>query len=256
MKIIYYIFPFLFGAAVGSFLNVIIFRMPRGFSIIQPNSFCPNCKKAIKWYENIPILSYILLKGRCSSCQKPISVHYPFVELLTGVLFLYLFITYDITLEAFFYMVFFCALIVISAIDFSYQIIPDIISIPGILLGLIFQLIRHNFVLGLIGMAFGGGLILLIRTAGGWVYKKEIMGLGDVYLTAMIGAFVGWPYIIVSIFMAAFVGSIFGVVYITSTHQSRESPIPFGPFLSIGGAIVVILHSAVIRLFALLGIYL
>jgi len=230
--------------------------MPQGLSIIRPNSFCPNCKKMIKWHENIPILSYMILKGRCSNCRKPISIHYPFVELLTGIMFLYIFVTYNLTLEAFLYVFFFCALIVISAIDFSYQIIPDIITIPGIFVGLILQLTNHNFVLGLIGMIFGGGLILLIRTAGGWVYKKEIMGLGDVYLTAMIGAFVGWPYVIVSIFIAAFVGSIFGIVYIASTHQSRESPIPFGPFLSVGGATVIILHPMVIKLFALLGIYL
>lgn len=256
MKLIYYIFSFLFGAAIGSFLNVLIYRLPREKSIIKPNSFCPHCKKAIKWHENIPILSFIILKGKCSECQNPISIHYPLIESITACLFLYLFIKYNLTLGFFVYIIFFCSLIVISGIDFSHQIIPDIISIPGIFLGLIFQIINSNFIFGLIGMIFGGGLILLIRVIGGWTYKKEVMGLGDVYLAAMIGVFVGFPFIIASIFIAAFVGSILGVVYIISTRQSRESPIPFGPFLSIGGMAVVIFQPQVYRFFASLGIYL
>ncbi len=255
MKIIFYIFPFIFGAAIGSFLNVLMFRMPKGMSIIKPNSFCPHCKKAITWFENIPIVSYIFLKGKCSGCHKSISIHYPFVELITACLFLYLFIHYNLNFEFFFYIFFFCSLIVISGIDFSYQIIPDTISIPGIVIGLIFQILMGNFVLGLIGAIFGGGLILLIRVIGGWAYKKEVMGMGDVYLTAMIGAFVAFPLIIASIFIAALVGAILGIIYVISTRQSRESPIPFGPFLSIGGVIVIVFNTQVIQLFGLVGIH-
>lgn len=254
MKIIYYIFSFLFGAAIGSFLNVLMFRIPKGISIIKPNSFCPHCKKPIEWYENIPLVSYLLLRGKCSGCQKQISIRYPFVELVTGCLFFYLFIKYNLGLEFFFYVFFFCSLIVISGIDFSYQIIPDIFSIPGIFIGLVFQIMKGNFILGLIGAVFGGGLILLIRVIGGWTYKKEVMGLGDVYLSAMIGAFVGFPLIITSIFIGALVGAILGVIYIIATHQSRESPIPFGPFLAIGGVIVIIFKPQIIHFFALLGI--
>ncbi len=254
MKIIYYIFSFLFGAVIGSFLNVLMFRIPKGISIIKPNSFCPHCKKPIEWYENIPLVSYLLLRGKCSGCQKQISIRYPFVELVTGCLFFYLFIKYNLGPEFFFYVFFFCSLIVISGIDFSYQIIPDIFSIPGIFIGLVFQIMKGNFILGLIGAVFGGGLILLIRVIGGWAYKKEVMGLGDVYLSAMIGAFVGFPLIITSIFIGAFVGAILGVIYIIATHQSRESPIPFGPFLAIGGVIVIIFKPQIIHFFALLGI--
>lgn len=254
MKIIYYIFSFLFGTVIGSFLNVLMFRIPRGISIVKPNSFCPCCKKPIKWYENIPLISYILLKGKCSACRKQISIRYPIVELVTGCVFLYLFIQYNLGLEFFFYIFFFCSLIVISGIDFSYQIIPDIFSIPAIFIGLIFQIVKGNFVLGIVGAVFGGGLILLIRVIGGWTYKKEVMGLGDVYLTVMIGAFVGFPLIIASIFIGASVGAILGIIYIISTHQTRESPIPFGPFLSIGGAAVIIFKPQIIHFFALLGI--
>jgi len=254
LKIIYYIFSFLFGTVIGSFLNVLMFRIPKGISIVKPNSFCPCCKKPIKWYENIPLVSYILLKGKCSACRKQISIRYPIVELVTGCVFLYLFIQYNLRLEFFFYIFFFCSLIVISGIDFSYQIIPDIFSIPAIFIGLILQIVKGNFVLGIVGAVFGGGLILLIRVIGRWTYKKEVMGLGDVYLTAMIGAFVGFPLIIASIFIGASVGAILGIIYIISTHQTRESPIPFGPFLSIGGAAVIIFKPQIIHFFALLGI--
>ena len=127
---------------------------------------------------------------------------------------------------------------------------------PGIFIGLIFQIIKGNFIPGLIGMLFGGGLILLIRIIGGKVYKKEVMGMGDVYLTAMIGAFVGFPFILPTIFIAASIGSILGIIFIISTKQSRESPIPFGPFLSIGGILTVILHQKIIEAFTFLGIYL
>lgn len=256
MRFILCIFSFLFGAAIGSFLNVLIYRMPIGKSIVKPGSFCPQCKKPIKWYENIPIVSFLLLKGKCSGCKKPISIHYPLIELLTGLIFLVLFLKFDIGMDFFFYLFFFCSLIVISGIDFLRQDIFDITVIPGIIIGLIFQLLNGNIKAALIGLFFGGGLILLIRAIGGLVYKKEVMGLGDVYLTAMIGAFVGFPFILVTIFFAALTGSIMGIFYLVSTKQDRESPIPFGPFLSIGGAVVVLFHNQVVEMFALLGVYL
>ena len=256
MKLILCIFSFLFGAAIGSFLNVLIYRMPIGRSIVKPGSFCPQCKKPIKWYENIPIVSFLLLKGKCSGCKKPISIHYPLVELLTGLIFLVLFLKFNIGMEFFFYLFFFCSLIVISGIDFLRQDIFDITVIPGIFIGLIFQLLNGNIKVALIGLFFGGGLILLIRVIGKLVYKKEVMGLGDVYLTAMIGVFVGFPFILVTIFCAALTGSVMGILYIVSTKQGRESPIPFGPFLSIGGAVVILFHNQVVETFALLGVFL
>jgi leader peptidase (prepilin peptidase)/N-methyltransferase len=250
------IFAFIFGMAIGSFLNVLIYRLPRRISIVAPHSFCPSCKKPIRWYENIPVISYIILGGRCARCSKKISLRYPVVEALTGLLFLYAASRYGLSYEFFFIVFFFSAMIVVAFIDFSFQVIPDIISMPGIVLGMVYQIIKGDFLVGLVGMIFGGGLILLIRVIGGKVYKKEVMGLGDVYLTAMIGAFVGFPYIIPAIFVAALVGAILGVIFIISTHQSRESPIPFGPFLGIGGVSVIILSPQFHQLFALLGIYL
>ncbi|MGB9720855.1 MAG: prepilin peptidase [bacterium] len=156
----------------------------------------------------------------------------------------------------FFFSLLFIILIVISGIDFTHQLIPDIFSIPGIFLGLVYQFFNHNFLVGLIGVLFGGGLILIIRVIGGWAYKKEVMGMGDVYLVALIGSFVGFPLIIPAIFLAAVIGSIVGAIYLGITRQSKDNPIPFGPFLSIGGAVVVILQEQIVAILRSLGIYL
>ncbi len=255
LVIVCYIFAFLFGATIGSFLNVLIYRMPQDLSIIVPGSFCPHCKKHIRWYENIPIISFIMLRGKCSGCSSPISIHYPIVEALTGLLFVCLFARYGISFEFLFYILFFCGLIVISGIDLAHQLIPDLISIPGIVVGLTFQLINGSILSGLIGAAFGGGLMFLIRIVGGLIYKKEVMGLGDVYLAAMIGAFVGFPFIIPAIFVGALVGTILGAVYVISTHQHRDSPIPFGPFLSIGGILVILFRPTLVQILGILGIF-
>lgn len=256
MQVIFYIFAFAFGSAIGSFLNVLIYRLPRRISIVAPHSFCPYCKKPIRWHENIPVLSYLWLKGKCSNCHKSIALHYPIVEVLAGLLFIYAYSRFQLTFEFFFIIFFFCSLIVIAFIDFSFQLIPDIISIPGIAVGVLYHIIKGDLLTGIAGLIFGGGLILVIRVIGGRVYKKEVMGLGDVYLTAMIGAFVGFPFIIPAIFIAALVGAILGILYIISTHQSRESPIPFGPFLAIGGIAVIIFETQIYRFFTLLGVYL
>ncbi len=229
--------------------------MPRGLSIVKPGSFCPYCKKSIKWYENIPIASYIFLGGKCSDCKNPISFQYPVVELITALFLLWSFTKFSFNLNFFFISIFFILLIVISGIDFTHQLIPDILSVPGIFIGVVYQFLNHNFLPGLIGALFGGGLILLIRVIGGWVYKKEVMGMGDVYLVSLIGAFTGFPMVIPAIFIAALIGSIFGVIYLGITHQSKDNPIPFGPFLSAGGAIVVILHNQIIQTLRAFGIY-
>jgi len=256
LRLIYSIFAFILGTAIGSFINVLIYRLPRGISIIKPGSFCPHCKKPIRWYENIPILSFILLGGRCSNCEKPISWQYPTVELLSGLFFLWSFVKFKISLNLFFILIFFALLIAISGIDFTYQLIPDALSIPGIISGLAFQILNKNFYSGLIGMLFGGGLIFLIRVLGNRVYKKEVMGLGDVYLTAMIGAYIGFPMIIPGIFLAALSGSIFGIIYLVAAHKSKENPIPFGPFLSLGGILIILFQSFIVGVLSRLGIYL
>lgn len=255
MKIFYSVAVFIFGTVIGSFLNVLIYRIPRELSIVSPGSCCPYCKKPIRWYENIPLVSFLILGGKCSQCKHSISLQYPIVELLTALLLLWSFNKYYFKTGFFFLSLFFIILIIISGIDFTHQVIPDIFSIPGIFIGLLYQLLNHNFLPGLIGALFGGGLILLIRVLGGWVYKKEVMGMGDVYLVGLIGAFAGFPLIISTIFIAALVGSIFGIIYLGITHKSKDSPIPFGPFLSIGGVVVIILQKQIIGFLKILGVY-
>lgn len=255
MNIIYGVFAFLFGAVFGSFMNVLIYRLPRSLSIVSPRSFCPKCKKSIPGYENIPILSFILLRGRCARCRAPISWQYPAVEALTGIVFLFLFLRYGLTFDLLFLLFFFCGLIVISGVDLTHQLIPDAISMPGIILGILFQLTQHNLLYGIIGAVFGGGLILMIRVVGGWAYKKEVMGMGDVYLTAMIGAFVGFPNIILAIFIAAVCGAVSGIIYLSVTRKQRETPIPFGPFLSLGGAVVIITRIELLNIIARLSVH-
>ncbi len=255
MKIFYSIVVFIFGSAIGSFLNVLIYRMPRALSIIKPGSFCPYCKKSIKWFENIPIVSFIFLGGKCRQCKNPISIQYPLIELLTALLLLWAFTRFSFKVNFFLIAIFFIILIVISGIDFTHQVIPDVFSIPGIFIGLIYQFLNHNFLSGLIGTLFGGGIIFLMRVLGGWVYKKEVMGMGDVYLVALIGAFVGFPMIIPAIFIAALLGTIFGMIYLTVTHQSKDNPIPFGPFLSAGGVIVTVFYNQIIQFLRNVGIY-
>jgi leader peptidase (prepilin peptidase)/N-methyltransferase len=245
----------MFGMIIGSFLNVLIYRIPRKLSIVKPNSFCPRCNKPIAWYENIPLISYLMLGGQCSKCHTPISLQYPLVEVITGVFFLFAFLRYGFTLDFFFHIIFFCLLIAISGIDLTHQVIPDILSFPGIAFGLLYQLLHGTIVSGIAGLLFGGGLILIIRLVGGRVYKKEVMGMGDVFLCAMIGAFVGFPYIIAAIFFGALFGAVLGIVYIISTRQSRESPIPFGPFLSIGGLSIVLFRHLITQFFSDLGIF-
>jgi len=238
------IFMILLGLVIGSFMNVLIYRLPRELSIVKPRSFCPACKKPIPWYENIPLVSFVFLGGRCSNskCRKPISFQYPLVELLTGALFLYLFLIHGFSIWFLFYAYFFCGLIVISGIDLTHHEIPDAITIPGILLGLALQIWQGTWPLGLLGAGFGGGLILLMRVLGGWAWKKEVMGMGDVYLIAMIGAYVGFPDVILAIFLAALAGAIFGIGFCIVTRKNMgEAYIPFGPFLGLGGALIIIL---------------
>lgn len=229
----------IFGAMVGSFLNVCIYRVPREESIVTPGSHCPNCKTPIRFYDNIPLISYLLLGGKCRYCQKPISLQYPIVEGITALSSLFLFIRFGISLSYFIYFAFISALIVITVIDLYHQIIPDVISLPGIGVGLLASLAMPNisFWESLIGMISGGGVLFLVATGYQWLFKREGMGGGDVKLLAMIGAFLGWKAVILTILLSSLIGSIVGVVLILIEGKDFKYAIPFGPFLSLGAAI-------------------
>lgn len=233
-------FAFLFGAAMGSFANVLIHRLPMGLSIVSPGSRCPSCGTGIRWFDNIPIVSYFILGGRCRSCEAAISPRYPLVETLSGLLFAAVFFRFGVGLHAVVLAVFGWSLVVITFIDLDHRIIPDVISLPGILAGF-----AASFIPGFprpmdsaLGVALGGGFLFLVLYSYEKIMGEEGMGLGDVKLLAMIGAFLGWQALPITILASSFTGSLVGVGYALLKGESvRKFPVPFGPFLALGALV-------------------
>jgi leader peptidase (prepilin peptidase) / N-methyltransferase len=239
--VIVFIVIFVLGCCIGSFLNVCIYRIPASRSIIHPRSTCPQCNTLIKFYDNIPIVSYLLLMGKCRQCASKISVRYPMIEFLTGVLAYSCFIKFDLSIEAAVYFCFMAALIVISFIDIDHQIVPDSISLPAIPIGLIssFILPSIHFSEALIGMFVGGGILYFIAWSYQLITGKEGMGGGDIKLLAMIGAFIGWKGVLVVMFIASASGALVGVLLMLVAHKNMKYAVPFGPFLSIAAIVYV-----------------
>jgi len=238
----------IFGALIGSFLNVCIIRLPREESIITPGSHCPHCAKPINFYDNIPVVSYLLLKGRCRYCKESISIQYPLVEGITALGSLALFMRFGPSLSYLFYFSFVAALIVITGIDLYHQIIPDVISLPGIGVGLLASLVipQINFLDSLIGALLGGGSLFIVATLYQWLFKREGMGGGDVKLLAMIGAFLGWKAVILTILLSSLIGSITGMIMMVLKGKDFKYAIPFGPFLSFGAVIALFYQNEII----------
>ena len=233
---------FSLGLIVGSFSNVCIYRIPRNESVIYPASHCTKCRTKIKPVDNIPLLSYILLKGRCRNCGSKISIQYPVVEFLTGLIYLIIYLIYGLSIQSLVYIILLSALIIIAFIDLQEQIIPDVISLPGIVVGLILSFIvpYMSFINSVLGTLVGGGIILIIAWVGSIIFKKEAMGGGDAKLTAMIGAFLGWRYTIISLFLGFFLGALTGIILIMTKIKKREDAIPFGPFIALGSIITLL----------------
>jgi leader peptidase (prepilin peptidase)/N-methyltransferase len=238
----------IFGAIIGSFLNVCIMRLPKGESIITPGSHCPHCQNPIKFYDNIPLISYFLLRGKCRKCKKKISIQYPLVEGITAICSFILFLKYGASLSYLFYFSFVAALVVITVIDLYHQIIPDVISIPGIGVGLLSALILPHitFFNSLIGIILGGGSLFVVATLYQWLFKREGMGGGDVKLLAMIGAFLGWESVIITIISSSLIGSITGIIMIAFKGKNFKYAIPFGPFLSLGAVITLFYENKIL----------
>jgi leader peptidase (prepilin peptidase)/N-methyltransferase len=247
--LVYYLFVFTFGAVVGSFLNVCIYRLPRRESIVFPSSRCTSCGAAIRPYDNIPILSYLILGGRCRSCKTGISPIYPVVELINALITLFLFIKLGFSLSFLFLLVFCWALVVITFIDLEHQIIPDVISLPGIVIGFAssFFLPWLSWKSSLIGIIVGGGSLLLVASAYQWITKKEGMGGGDVKLLAMMGAFLGWISIPFIIFASSLVGSFVGITLMLVQKKDSKLAIPFGPFLAFGAVLYIFYGRQIIH---------
>ncbi len=240
---------FMFGMCIGSFLNVCIYRLPSSMSIIKPSrSFCPQCKNAIQFYDNIPVFSYLWLKGRCRHCKAPISLRYPLVELMTGILAVAIIFMFGLTLESIVYFIFISSLLVITFVDIDHQIIPDIITLPGIPMGLAasFILPAMTFKSSLLGLLVGGGSLFLVAWTYSLITRKEGMGGGDIKLLGMIGAFIGWKGVLFTIFVASLAGTFAGMIVILLKGKNLKFAIPFGPFLSIGAMSYVFFGEKII----------
>jgi leader peptidase (prepilin peptidase)/N-methyltransferase len=263
------ILSFILGAIIGSFLNVCIFRMPRDKSIVRPGSSCPGCGALIRFYDNIPLISYLILRGRCRKCGEPISIRYPAVELLTALLFAALVALFGLSVDAAAALVFACILIVISFIDLEFQIIPDILSLGGLLLGMILSFVRTPPFFGqeilvpfgslpailqsLLGVLLGGGILYAIARLYEMVRKAEGMGGGDIKLLAMIGAFCGITGVVFSLVAGSIVGALVGLPLMLVKGQGTKYAVPFGPFLSLGALLYVFAGDTLINaLFSLL----
>ena len=238
-SIVSYLIAFLFGAIVGSFLNVCIHRLPRHESVVWPASHCPSCVAPIAVYDNIPILSYLLLRGRCRTCRALISPWYPIVELANGVGYCLIFWQFGLGWSSTAYALLFSALLVISAIDLSHQIIPDRITLPGIVLGLLCasMILPVGLLDSVLGVLVGGGLLWALAWASPYLFGREGMGGGDIKLLAMIGAFLGWKPVLLTIMVGALVGSVIGLGLIALKVMRRDQYLPFGPFLALGAVV-------------------
>jgi leader peptidase (prepilin peptidase)/N-methyltransferase len=224
------------GLCVGSFLNVCIHRIPTARSIVTPGSMCPACGTPIRYHDNVPVLAYLWLGGKCRHCRSPISIRYPLIELLTAAMALGLFLKYGLTTETLVYFVFASVLIVVAFIDIDHRIIPDRISLPGILVFFLAALAipSMNWMDALLGIVIGGGSLFMVAAGYHLLTRKDGMGGGDIKLLAMIGALIGWKGVLFTIFVSSAVGTLAGLTIMAFTRQSMKLAVPFGPFLAIG----------------------
>ena len=244
------LFAFVFGAVVGSFLNVCIFRLPAEASIVKPRSQCPYCHHPIRNRDNIPVISFIVLRGKCRDCGGKISWRYPLVELITAVLALLLFLKFGLTLNFLIFFIFTAVLIVITFIDLDHQIIPDILTLPGIpifCLAAIF-LLKIPWLEALLGLLIGGGIFFTIAFVYELISKREGMGGGDIKLLAMIGGFFGWKSLIFVLLFSSFSGAIIGITAMLIKKQDMKYAVPFGPFLAAAAVAYLFWGDAFMRL--------
>jgi leader peptidase (prepilin peptidase)/N-methyltransferase len=238
----------IFGTVVGSFLNVCIYRLPLRKSLMWPGSHCPSCNAPVKPYDNIPIAGYLWLGGGCRRCRAPISIQYPVVELATGAMFLgaylMLFDSPAILIQR---LLFACSMIVLFVIDLEHRILPDVITLPGIVLGLLFSLfLPPGWRDSLIGIALGGGSLWLMGELYFRLRHEEGMGFGDVKMLAMIGAFLGWKLMLLTLVLASFLGSIVGVAMIALNRGDMKYALPFGTFLALGAIFAAAAGDAIV----------
>jgi leader peptidase (prepilin peptidase)/N-methyltransferase len=241
------LFFLVLGLLVGSFLNVCIYRLPRRESLNWPGSHCTSCNRPLSWYENVPLVSWLMLGGRCRTCRAGISATYPLVEAVTGGVFVAAFELYGLTPLLAVRLVFACSMIVLFVIDLRHRILPNIITVPGIVIGFAASLwLAPGWLSSLIGLVMGGGVLFLI----GEVYYRtrgvEGMGMGDVKMLAMIGAFLGWPLMLLTLILASFAGALFGGLMMASGRGGMKAALPFGTFLSVGALVAAVAGEPII----------
>ena len=229
------------GLMVGSFLNVCIYRLPRRESIVWPASRCTACNRGLAWFENVPVVSWLALRGRCRTCRASISPMYPLVELTTAMVFAGGASVYGPSALLAVRLAFACALIVLFAIDLRHRILPNVITLTGIVAGFAASwFLPPGWIASLIGIVAGGGILLGIAEAYSRVRGQEGLGMGDVKMLAMIGAFLGWPLMVLTLVLASFAGSIVGVALIASGRGSLQAALPFGTFLALGALVAAV----------------
>jgi leader peptidase (prepilin peptidase)/N-methyltransferase len=248
------------GLIVGSYLNVLIYRLPLEISTVFPRSRCPHCGMAIRAYDNVPVLSFLLLRGRCRQCGAPISWRYPAVEAATSALFLACFLRFGISLQAPVAALFCALMLALTMIDYDHMILPDALTWPGIALGILLQpLVGWTRLWGgpwgavagaLLGAALGAGLLLAVWIAWYLWRHEEGMGLGDVKMLAAIGAFLGWKGVLVALFLGALSGAVVGLTLMAFRGLDFKAKLPFGVFLALGGVIALFAGEALVRLYA------
>ena len=246
---LYIIFFFVLGLIVGSFLNVCIYRLARGESIIFPSSYCPQCQHKLNISDLIPVFSYLFLAGKCRYCQAPISFRYPLVELATGVLFSSMYFLFPTFLELIFGLFFVCVLVIIFFIDLEHQVIPDSVSLSGIagglIYGLILTLIAFNklgfqpALTSILGALLGYAILFSIAKLGKVVFKKEAMGEGDLFVAALLGAFLGWQGVLLALFLAYLLAGLAAVLLLVLGRVKLGESVPFGPALALGGILAL-----------------
>jgi leader peptidase (prepilin peptidase)/N-methyltransferase len=237
----------LFGALIGSFLNVCILRWgaePKE-SVVRPPSHCPTCGIGLRWYDNIPVVSWLVLRGRCRGCRAPISIQYPLIELATAFIWAYMACRHGASLEALRGAAFGTVLLGIAMTDARAYIIPDEFSLGGLALGILFALAAGKQALGLalLGAAVGFGLLWLVAIAGEWMFKQEAMGGGDIKMMAMVGAFLGWQGTLLTVFLGALIGSL---IFVPLSLLGHKKLVPFGIFLAIGAAATYLVGPAIL----------
>jgi leader peptidase (prepilin peptidase)/N-methyltransferase len=241
-----------FGLIIGSFLNVCIHRLPINESLLAPSSRCPSCRHPVRWRDNIPVISFLVLRGRCRDCGLLISWRYPLVEVANGIGYALLVWQFGVVPQTAVYALLYSSLLVITFIDLDHQIIPDRITLPGMVLGLTASsfILPLGFLNALIGLLLGGSLFY-----GAAMASRGGMGGGDIKLIAMIGAFLGWKQALLTIFIGALAGSVIGLFLMVFKGKSRKYAVPFGPFLSLGAVVSIFAGPAIWNWYQHLGAF-